>query len=196
MSREIESALQSFHEMHGEGHSYRPWRDADAKRLGERLDPVLLVLAESDGWASYDDQALWHCDPDEWTGVAAPWLPAGTKQTDVIFRTGFGDLFVWDGTWTWLVLVHDAARMRAGRRMDRMVGDLFQQPDFYINDSLPSMMKRARKRAGRLEPDEMYNYLPVLALGGSESSSNIVRVKAKEALSILAQAAPIEELGI
>lgn len=196
MPSETTEQLQEFHRVHGEGLPYRPFVPADAQRLGERMEPTLRELAKQDGWASYGEQSLWHCDPDDWTGVAAPWLPEGTVQADVVLRTGFGDLFVWDGTWIWLVLPHLSARMRAGRRADRLLGELFARRDFYVNKELPPMMKRARKLAGSLELDEIYNFAPALALGGSKASSPIIRVKAREALDILRQLAPIQEYGI
>lgn len=188
--------IRAFHEAHGDIRTYRRWRKADAERLGARLHPVLRALAEADGWASYDGDSLWHCDPDDWAGVAARWMPEGTKQCDVLFRTGFGDLFVWDGTYVWLVRPHLSARMRITRRVDRLLGFAFQQSDFFLQDDLPEMMERARTKAGQLKPEEIYNYVPALALGGSEKKSRIVKAKAKEALDILAQLSPIGEYGI
>jgi hypothetical protein len=127
---------------------------------------------------------------------ADAWLPAGSKRSDVLFRTGFGDLLVWDGTFIWLVLVHLPARMTVGTAIDRLVGYVLQRPTFYANDDLPAMMDRARKEAGPLEPDEMYNYVPALALGGTEETARVVKVKAKEALDILAQVSPVQDYGI
>ena len=195
-SSAAKTAIRDFHKGHGDARVYRPWGDADAKRLGARLHPELRALAEEDGWASYDRDALWHCDPDDWDGVADRWMAEETKQKDVLFRSGFGDLLVWDGTYVWLVRPHLSARMRLARRIDFLIGFAFQDPDFFLNRDLPAMMARAREKGGRLAPDEIYTFVPALALGGSEERSRIVKAKAKEALDILAQLSPVQEYGI
>ena len=56
---------------------------------------------------------------------------------------------------------------------------------------LPPRVAAARKSAGPLAWDEMYTYEPALALGGSEKTSEVKRVKAREQLVTLAHAAPI-----
>ena len=194
--KEIEKAIAVFHEAFGPAQSYRPFAPADAERLGDRLHPTFKALAETDGWASYADQSLWLCDPDDWKGVAGPWMEEGTKIADVVFRSGFGDLIVWDGTNFWLVMPHDAVRMRYALRDDFLIQYSLIRPASYFNASLPDMMERGRKEAGPLGHDTMDTYVPALALGGDEKDSKIEVVKAHEGLSILEQLAPIETLGL
>jgi len=54
-----------------------------------------------------------------------------------------------------------------------------------------SRHRAARAAAGPLEWDDMYTYVPAFALGGSDGTSKVERVKAREQLVILSQLAPI-----
>ena len=49
----------------------------------------------------------------------------------------------------------------------------------------------ALRRLGRIKYDEMYGFVPALALGGASSVDHLERVKAVEHLVMLAQLAPL-----
>jgi hypothetical protein len=49
------------------------------------------------------------------------------------------------------------------------------------------MFAPALKKLGPLKPDEMYGFVPAVALSGSATLANLQKVKAVEHLAILAQ---------
>jgi len=54
------------------------------------------------------------------------------------------------------------------------------------------MFSPALKTLGSLHHDEMYGFIPALALGGASSLAHLQKVKAVEHLVLLAQLAPLE----
>jgi hypothetical protein len=194
--KDLSQAVEAFRKAFPPDESYRSFKAIDAKRLGERLPPALRLLAEGDGWASYADQSLWLCDPDEWNGVASPWMEEGAETADVVMRSGFGDLVVWDGAVFWLVMPHESARMRYALRDDFLLRYSLPKPETYFQLELPERMARGRKEAGPLKHDTIYTFVPALALGGDEKKSKVETAKAREGLSILAQLAPVETMGL
>ncbi|MBI1762149.1 MAG: DUF1851 domain-containing protein [Acidobacteria bacterium] len=185
------SAAESFLQAFGPGECYRDYSAADEARLGERIPPVMREILSKEGWCSYKEQVLWLCDPDDWRNAAAAWF-ANSPHAQVLARTAIGDLFVWDEGVFWFVMVHESLIMMTVGDADRFFSRMLTASDFAPQTYLPGLVRKARKKAGALAWDEMYTYVPALALGGSESSSRIERVKALEALSMLADLAPIQ----
>jgi hypothetical protein len=188
MSQESKAAM-AFMKAFDPGESYRQMTERDRERLA-RVPSVLLEIVARDGWCSYKRQVLWTCDPDDWKDAARAWFP-DAQEPQVLARTAFGDLIVWDQEWMWLALVHDAVAMKLIDDPAWFFEWSATSSDFTTQKDLPRRVKAARESAGTLEWDEMYTYVPALALGGSEDTSRVDRVKAREALSILASLTPI-----
>jgi hypothetical protein len=107
----------------------------------------------------------------------------------VLGRSSFGELFVLDEIF-WLTLPHQSVSMMSTDDSDWFFGRTVTSKTFMLQAELPRH-RAARTEAGPLEPDQMYTYVPALALGGSEETSNVERVKAIEQLVILSQMAEI-----
>lgn len=65
--------------------------------------------------------------------------------------------------------------------------------DFSDVNGVP-LFKAAAAKLGRLNYDEMYGFVPALALGGAATLDHLQKVKAVEHLVLLAQLAPLEVL--
>lgn len=158
------------------------------------MPEVVCTILEQEGWSSYDKQVFWLCDPDDWQEVCAPWLPEGSSACDVLVRSSFGEMVAWDGQTFWLILPHSSARVRQTADPDWLFGATFQQDAFHFNDELRRQTAAAEKKCGPLEWDQMYNYAPALALGGSKKKSEIAKEDARVALSILHQVSAIASI--
>jgi len=161
-----------------------------AGNASDHAPPTIAALLRRDGLGSYGRQALWTCNPAEWAAAATRWLP-GRARADAYLRTAFGDLFIWDGEMFWFAMVHEG--VVAGSVDDDawfLSRTLGPQGLPSLHQSLPHRIARAKSIAGELAANEMYAYVPALALGGTEEDSRIVRVPALEHLAMLA------ELGI
>ena len=180
--------LNDFRRALGKGEQYRAYQEVDAQRLGGQIPGVMLKLLQQEGWCSYLGQALWLCDPDDWKVVAGLYTDV-VPAARVIARTAFGELFLWDGEIFWYLMAHDAVVMWT---MD--------DPEWFFSQVItsseyrPGPIEAAQARCGRLDWDEMYTFVPALALGGSGDPSTIEKVKAREGLAILAQAQPVERV--
>jgi len=131
---------------------------------------------------------FWMCDPDDWTPSARAWLPE-SPSPQVLGRSAFGDLFVLDEG-IWVPLPHQSAILRSVSDLNWFFGETLTSKTGMLQRELPQL-RAARAAAGPLEWDEMYTYVPALALGGSEKTSKVERAKAREQLVILSQLAPI-----
>jgi hypothetical protein len=189
--RSKQAAAAAFRETFGPGDRYRDFDDADEKRLADRLPEAMRDILRADGWCSYKDQVLWLCDPDDWKTAARAWFD-GAPAAQVLARTGFGDLVVWDGEIIWFVLVHEATAMSTVDDGDWFFSKTITARDLAPRSYLPKRVRAAREAAGPLAWDEMYTYEPALALGGDPETSRVQRVKAREALVMLAGLAPIQ----
>ncbi|MFA6115166.1 MAG: T6SS immunity protein Tdi1 domain-containing protein [Sphingomonas sp.] len=190
----LSKAARNFLSAYKPDEAYRPFTAKDRKRLGRRIPKVMREILERDGWASYNDQTIWSCDPDDWEEAARPWLPDDAKACDVLLRSSFGDLIAWDGDRFWLVMPHDQARIGQTSDPDWLFSSTLRQDDFHFNDELPGETTAAREKCGPLKWNEMYNFAPALALGGKRSDAEIAKEDARVALSLLSQMAPIQSV--
>jgi len=190
----VAKADKAFRAAHKPDPAYRAFSDKDRKRLGKRLPEIMLSLLDRDGWCSYDDQLFWLCDPDDWEKAARAWLPEESTACDVLVRSSFGDLLVWDGERFWLVLPHLSQRIGQTSDPNWLFGSALGKAGVHFHGDLADETAAARKACGPLEWDQIYNYAPALALGGSAADAEIAREKGVVALSILSQLAPIEAI--
>lgn len=189
-------AAKSFRARHVPDKAYRPFSDEDRSRLAGRLPAPMVDLLEKDGWCSYDQQAIWLCDPDEWRETARTWLPKGSKAFDVLLRSGFGDLLAWNGKTFWLILPHELTRISQTDDPDWLFSATLKADDFHFNDPVQDAMKQARETCGPLTWKQMYNYAPALALGGDLEESELAVEDARVALDILSQLGEIQTVDI
>ena len=183
-----QEGLELFEKAFPSGVRYREYTQADDDRLAGRIPDVMRMILQKDGWCSYREQIFWICDPDDWTPAARAWLPE-SPSAQVLGRSSFGDLFILDKTF-WLTLPHQSAAIMSTGNSNWFFGRTATSKTFMLQSGL-RQHRAAQAGAGPLEWDEMYTYVPALALGGSEKTSKVERVKAREQLVILSQLAPI-----
>jgi hypothetical protein len=197
-----QESFAEFRRTFGAGARYREFTPSDDERLRDRIPEVMRLILEQDGWCSYRDQGLWICDPNDWESAAYAWLP-DAQSPEVLARSAFGDLYVLDNTPTEIagfryssmlkqVLARSSVILTGPDDLNWFFGGELTGENFSVNSVLPAMVQTARATAGPLEWDEMYTFVPALALGGSVESSKLERVKAREQLTLLAQLAPIQ----
>jgi hypothetical protein len=182
----VPTPAAQFWNVFGKGTRYREYSADDASRLAGRLPEVMLNILTSEGWCTYDGEVLWLCDPDDWETAARCWQPED-KPVEVFLRSGFGDLVLWDGSDAWFINVHESYGMLIGDDPDWIFAKTLTDAEFAFRTYLPELVARAHEQADPLAWDEIYTFVPALALGGNEKSAKIVKAKALEALDILRQ---------
>ena len=168
----------------------------------EKLPHQLLAYWAEHGWCGYADGLFWTVDPQEYEPVLEAWIgDTPFMEQDayhVIARSAFGTLYFWgENTGNSLQLFAPGAYCVP--RKSRVVE---QNPDFAVQlffgglsrrpMDFEGMFTQAKDKLGLLKDDEMYGFVPALAVGGSASIENVQRVKAVEHLVLLAQFAPLE----
>lgn len=167
-----------------------------------KLPDQLLAYWEEHGWCGYADGLFWTVNPQEYEPVLEAWIgDTEFMEQDayhVIARSAFGKLHLW-GEKTGYSLFISAPSSHCIPRKSKLVGEkmnfgvqvFFGSLNRDSND-FDGMFKDAFKKLGRLKNDEMYGFVPALALGGAATVDHLQKVKAVEHLVILAQFAPLD----
>ena len=104
-----------------------------------------------------------------------------------VIRTAFGKVIYWTGSTFMQLDVHHNNRFESGDNVKLVFtfmlvskpgkAGILEVPDF----------KKALKKFGPLQPDEMYGYKLPLAMGGDFNLANMEKMKIREHLAFLAQ---------
>ena len=173
-----------------------------------KLPARLLEYWQEYGFCGWGQGIFWTVNPLDYTDILKEWLSGtpfeqrvidGKDKYYVIGRGAFGKLIVWGET--------------SGQSIDINVnfGMIFPTDDtenlkqlghercidlFYATNSKDYMeeqdlnekplFERALEKLGPLDADEMYGFVPALALGGAPKLENLQKVKVIEHLTFLA----------
>lgn len=198
----MDKHFATFLENFGPAFDKRQVPAASIERYRGKLPDQLLAYWEEHGWSGYADGLFWTVNPEDYEPVVDAWLgDTGYVKIDqfhIIARSAFGELFFWgEKTGDTLVLFTPgsycvpANHILYAEVMDKGVREFFaslSREDCDFED----LFAPAREKFGRLEHDEMYGFVPALAIGGGANVRCLEKVKAVEHLVILAQFAPLE----
>ncbi len=180
------------------------------ERYRGHLPNQLLQYWQAYGWSSYADGLFWTVNPEEFEPVVDAWLGETPFMEEdayhLIARGAFGDLcFLGERTNRTLHLVSIDGIMMPPSECSRHGADFniraffgSQNRGAYNVNRAPggALFARALKKLGPLAPDEMYGFVPALALGGPAVLDHVQKVKAVEHLVMLAQLAPLRMLNL
>lgn len=184
-----------------------PSRLADYR---SRLPKALLDFWMDVGWSGYGDGILWSTAPDVFDPVIEAWLGETNlleENYTVIARNAFGELYLWGRKTGMNVIIEPLlgtitnfqSTLDEGREDSAMFAFFASKKqkssDFYDWKDKP-LFKKALKKLGPLQPDEMYGFEPALAIGGTPKIENLVKVKMIEHLILLSQLTEIELVHI
>ncbi|AQS36048.1 hypothetical protein Sps_00856 [Shewanella psychrophila] len=160
------------------------------------------------GFCGWGKGIFWTVNPDDYKDILTQWLSGtsfeqreldGIDKYYVIGRSAFGRLFIWGETSGQsikidtnfgMLLPADETKKLKERGQERTI-DLFfavKTKDDMEEEDLDEnpLFDRAMAKLGPLEADEMYGFVPALALGGAPQLENLQKVKVIEHLSFLA----------
>lgn len=136
-------------------------------------------------------------NPQDYDDVVESWLK-GTElerfdNYHVVARSAFGDLYLWgEASGASLKITSILSRYHVhnsiyvGDKMDAGVRAFMVSKRADTND-YGNLFKPAKRKLGRLQPDEMYGFTPALMLGGLDKLEHLEKVKAVEHLMLLSQ---------
>jgi hypothetical protein len=171
---------------------------------GKLPDQMLAYWAEH-GWCGYADGLFWTVNPEDYEPVLDAWLRGTSFVADdalhIIARTAFGHLLIWGEKSGFTLQLFAPGSYVVTQEVARQKEDLelAAQTFFFVQEKRPfeidGRFKPAKQRLGRLNRDEMYGFVPALALGGSADVTHLEKVKAVEHLVLLAQLDELKVMG-
>lgn len=179
--------------------------ESSIARYQGKLPKQLLDYWSEYGWCGYASGMFWVVNPQPYQEILDQWL-AGTEfygQDDyhVIARGAFGVLYVWGERKGHCLTISSLmgrfsshSSMFAEDKLDLGARVFFSclEPD---HNDLIELFKPALEVLGMLKSDEMYGFVPALALGGPMELKNLQKVKVIEHLEFLSQLSPLQEWG-
>ena len=205
----VDESFDIFYNDHGFGPAVDEVRipASTIKLYRGKLPEKLIAYWEAYGWSGYGDGLFWITNPADYSDVLNAWVSHsdayGKDKYHVIARSAFGKLYVWgertgqsltiNAPWSSIVPSDDSSKVAQGKA-DRLLGFLFssrrrEDLDQSDENEIP-LFDRAVKLLGRPGPDEMFGFVPALALGGPCRLDHLQKVKAVEHLMFLAQVQP------
>jgi len=183
------SSLVNFRQWHGPSDQCENATGEVIEKYKGVLPNALLDEWRDYGWCAYANGNLWLVNPDDYADALQEWLPDWCHGEDlpVVFARGpFGELLVSYQDVVGQLNVHHGRYIEIGADVETFLE--FSLDKGYVAEALvASLAKRVRKRIGALASDEMYTFVPALALGGTHSASSAEKVKILPQLSILSQ---------
>ncbi|AQS38600.1 hypothetical protein Sps_03473 [Shewanella psychrophila] len=169
----------------------------------EKLPNRLLEYWHEYGFCGWGEGIFWIVNPNDYAEILEEWLArtpfVGKDNYYVIARGAFGRLLIWgektgpcldiNPCYSMIFPTDKTADLQ--ERGGDLTIDLFfstcskdevEEEDLDDNP----LFDRAMVRLGPLEADEMYGFVPALAIGGAPKLENLQKVKVIEHLSFLA----------
>jgi len=179
--------------------------DATIKKYRNKLPNRLLDYWQEHGFCSYGEGLFWTVNPQDYEDIVTQWLsktPLRDRENYyVIARTAFGQLYVWgdkshsdtiiDPHYCTILSSDIPNKKLTDEDKDRYLGIFFGTQDKVSQDFRDSndkkLFKKAIKKLGHLEHDEMFTFSPALAAGGVADIKNLKKAKIIEQLAILSE---------
>lgn len=165
-------------------------------RYRSKLPDQLLAYWQEHGWSGYADGLFWTVNPQEYEPVLEAWIgetPFVEQDAyHLIARSAFGTLYFWGEKHGFTLKISAVGSYATPQypssalSLDTLAQRFFSYRDREEND-FADLFTPALKKLGRLAPDEMYGFVPALALGGTATLEHLQKVKAVEHLVFLAQ---------
>lgn len=181
---------------------HRPVPPSSIERYRGRLPDQLLAYWAEQGWCGYADGLFWTVDPQEYEPVVHAWIgETPLMEQDVyhiIARSAFGELYFWgeETGYSLEVFAPGSFGIPMSSALAREDMDFEVQLFFGVLDrktmDVENMFDQAVDKLGRLQHDEMYGFVPAVALGGTMTIDHLQKVKTIPHLVLLAQLAPLD----
>ncbi|EPM67572.1 hypothetical protein A584_21108 [Pseudomonas syringae pv. theae ICMP 3923] len=183
-------------------------REAPASSIAKyknKLPEQLLKYWADHGWTGYADGLFWTVNPQDYESIISNWIPNieldQTEKYHIIARGAFGVLYVWGekgghclNISSYAGRYYSFANPFTGEKLGLGAQVFFSSLNPAYND-LSDLFKPALEKLGPLKSDEMYGFVPALALGGPMELKNLQKVKTIEHLEFLSQLSPLQDWG-
>jgi hypothetical protein len=186
----------------GEPTDTRPVAAETLDKYREIMPPVILDIWRREGFCQFKNGLYYGVNPDDWQHVVDDWL-RGTPfekfgKFYALTRSAFGCIYLYNqvigGRSIIDVLYHQVRSGSVQRQTPRMLaimaaGAFSREPEYEdkFDENEKPLMLRALAKLGPVGWDETFAFEPALALGGTPSIKNVVKVKWDQHFSFLRQ---------
>ncbi len=204
----MDENFEYFLEKMGPAFDKRHVPPTSIERYRGKLPDQLLAYWDEHGWCGYADGLFWTVNPQEYEPVLESWISDTHFMEEdsyhVIGRSAFGDIYLFGGKYgrALNIIAPDSKMMPPeekpsdlNRSVQAFFGSQTRRACDFSDVNGKTLFASALKKLGRLKQDEMYGFVPALALGGAATLGNLQKVKAVEHLVLLAQLAPLDVLS-
>jgi hypothetical protein len=173
---------------------------ASISRYHGKLPDQLLAYWLEHGWCGYADGLFWTVNPQEYEPAVEAWIGDTPYWEEdkyhVIARGAFGDVYLFGEHHgrDLHIIATDCRMMPSGRviadpnlGIRAFIGSRGRGACDFCDMHGTPLFAPALKKLGRLKHDEMYGFVPALALGSAATLEHVQKVKAVEHLVLLAQ---------
>lgn len=198
----IDEGFDYFLEKFGQPDWQQPANQAILDYYKGKLPDKLLFYWKQFGFCRFKQGLFWIVNPADYEDELALWLGDEIVKQDnyyVIARNGFGKLYVWGEktgfsfevtpTYGWVYQEEGDAKDIAEGGEDKKLELFFGfsklgHTDMYDNNDKP-LFNRCIKKFGALECDEMFGFVPALAISNNASIKNVDKMNIFVHLSLL-----------
>jgi hypothetical protein len=179
-------SFQQFEEKFGTGNRYAEVSEDLVERLKTHSFPDFYMrYIQENGFKEFFDGFWWFTDPFNLAEDLSPFT--GHVTAYPIIRNALGCFLVFLNGSYYHLNVHTRSFGVLGDQLGLIFNFTFTD-DYALRDMFFfQLFDPALKRLGKVEHDEIYAFVPALALGGEIRSENIHIVKLREHLHLLAQ---------
>lgn len=191
----MDEDFEYFLEKMGPAFDKRHVPPSSIDRYRGKLPDQLLAYWQEHGWCGYADGLFWTVDPQEYEAALEAWIgDTPFMEQDayhIIARSAFGSLYFWGERTGYAlklsalgsyVVPHSAPITSLEKEIQMFFGGRDRKGNDFDGLFIPAL-----KKLGRLKHDEIYGFVPALALGGPATLDHLQKVKAVEHLVLLAQ---------
>lgn len=203
MNQYLEDFLTEFPLQPG---GVKPFKSSLDKYI-ERVPDALIVFWQEVGWSGFADGLLWTTDPEEMQPVIELWLEnvdlVDASLYTAITRSAFGEIHLWGKKTGMNVIIEPLfgtvtvfephfSEDKEDLELIAFFGSKVKKNFDFRDDKEKLLFKKALKKLGPLNSDEIYAFEPALSIGGLPKIENLVKVKMIEHLAMLAQLAEVD----
>ena len=171
-------------------------------RYRGKLPDQLLKYWHTYGWCGYADGLFWTVNPEEYEPALEAWIgETAFMEQDayhVIARSAFGKLYLWGEKTGFTLQISSMSSYAVPHSPPKASLDTEAQWFFGMmgreENDFNEFFAPALNKFGRLNSDEMYGFVPALAMGGPDDFGHLQKLKAVEHLVYLAQLSELRVL--
>lgn len=150
----------------------------------EKLPEEVINIWEKCGFGSFMNGYLKVVNPDDYTML----LEDSYFQANVsipIFVTAFGDVITWEKNQNVGIVLYRYGTNECMIRGFGLFLKLLNDPSFVKRYFTIEKFNEAVEMHGSLSYDECFGYVPLLAIGGKETTKNLKKVKIREHIALI-----------